>query len=742
MSNLTGQVAHYSILRNRASTVGRNLCLTIAGIFLCLPSSPLAAAQQKAKNVLVLFSFLQRQPASLELTEASIRARVPWPVNFSVAYLENPRFEEKSYRESLAETLRRGYGGEKPDLVMTASEPALRFATEYRDTIFPGVPIVFWAISSGLADQKMPGVTGVSSATGVRDTIDLALRLQPDTAAIAVITSVSETERDWLTAVHAELLRHQDKIREIDLVGTPGPQLLEGIAALPPHTVALFQLFPHDSDQPAIGTWDVLAVTTERLPTYSIFPALSLDRGGIGGAYYDDEKDCVLAGELAARVLKGERPDTIPVVHISNPQVRVDWRALRRWNIPESALPAGSLVLYREPTLWQRYRGYVVAALMVMFAQAFLIAGLLWQRARKRKAEAILRESEERFRLLAETTPAMIWMCDAEGKITYVNSRGRAFSGPDATAGYGDKWMEYIHPDDLPRMLNTIATALKVRRTLSYEYRLRRSDGEYRWMYDVASPRVNGDGSFAGFIGSAIDTTDQKLAKQALERVSGQLIEAQEKERRRIARELHDDICQRLGLLSLEIDQANRLSNGSHKNLEVIRNHCAEIADEVQALSGQLHSSKLDYLGLVAALKGFCEEISKKHEVRVGFTARDVPQHLSRDISLGLFRVTQEALHNAVKYSGTSRFAVELTGSAGDVHLEVRDWGSGFDVDEAKRSRGLGLVSMQERVNLVGGRFSIESALGEGTRITAVVPLVAEKESPAEAEAVSQTGLP
>ena len=377
---------------------------------------------------------------------------------------------------------------------------------------------------------------------------------------------------------------------------------------------------------------------------------------------------------------------------------------------------------YREPTLWQRYRGYVVAALSVMFAQALLIAGLLWQRARKRKAEAVLRESEERFRLLADSTPAMIWMCDAEGKITYVNSRGLAFGGPDPTAGYGDKWMEYIHPDDLPNILEYHLNGSEDRQTFSYEYRLRRSDGEYRWMYDVASPRVNGDGSFAGFIGSAIDTTDQKLAQQALEKVSGQLIEAQEKERRRIARELHDDICQRLGLLSLELDQANRSSNGSHKNLEEIRDHCVEIADEVQAMSRQLHSSKLDYLGLVPALKGFCEEISKKHEVRVEFTERDVPQHLSRDISLCLFRVTQEALHNAVKYSGASRFAVEVTGSAGEVQLEVRDWGMASMWIEAKRNRGLGLVSMQERVNLVGGRFSIESIPGEGTRIIAVVP--------------------
>src|SRR5277367_2054195 len=163
-------------------------------------------------------------------------------------------------------------------------------------------------------------------------------------------------------------------------------------------------------------------------------------------------------------------------------------------------------------------------------------------------------------------------MCDARGRITYLNERRIAFTGPDPEAGYGETWAAYVHPDDLKNVLDIVAQALKARQPFSREYRLRRSDGVYRWMFDLASPRVNGDGLFAGFIGSAIDVTDQKLAQQALEKVSGQLIEAQEKERSRIARDLHDDICQRLALLSMEIERANRTSNGpltaTKQNLE------------------------------------------------------------------------------------------------------------------------------------------------------------------------------
>jgi signal transduction histidine kinase len=278
-------------------------------------------------------------------------------------------------------------------------------------------------------------------------------------------------------------------------------------------------------------------------------------------------------------------------------------------------------------------------------------------------------------------------------------------------------------------VLDELWKALKEQRSFSKEYRLHRSDGAYRWMFDVASPRLNGDGSFAGFIGSAIDVTDQKIAQQALENVSGQLIEAQEKERTRIARDLHDDICQRLALLSMELEQAKSVSKGrvqATQGLEEIRKHCSEIAGDVQSLSHQLHSSKLDYLGVAAAIRGFSKEFSKQHGVSVEFTERDVPRHLPKDVSLCLFRVAQEALHNAVKYSGVSQFKVELSATGDEVQLVVTDAGAGFDLDETKENRGLGLVSMQERVHLVHGKFIVESKRGMGTRIVAIVPRVAE----------------
>jgi PAS domain S-box-containing protein len=708
----------------------------VLGLLLGFLSAPAAAAEPAVKNVLVLHNWANL-PQSWTLMESTVRARIPGQINFYTASVENPRFDEEVYQESLAETLRRGYGGVKLDVVIAATYPVLQFAMQYRDKMFPGVPIVFTDVGRPEGQKLWPGVTGVISPVGMRETIDLALHLHPNTNTVAIITGITEWDKYWLGVAHSELLHHQDKVREIDLIGPATQQIIEKVAELPPSTVVLFQLRPDDLTQPALEPIDVLAEVAQRLPTYSAWQGLALNRGGVGGAYRNLRKDAVLNGEIVARVLSGERPENIPIVHDSDLEDHVDWRALQRWHIPESALPPGTVVEYRQLTFWQRDRKYIVIAVVLIVAQALLIAGLLLQRARKRKAEAVLRESEERFRVMADTTPTLVWMCDARGRITYLNGRRIAFTGTDSNTDYGDNWITYVHPSDVEHVLGTLYEALKSKQPFSQEYRLRRSDGVYRWMFDVASPRVNGDGSFGGFIGSAIDTTDQQLAQQALAKVSGQLIEAQEQERSRIARDLHDDICQRLALLSMEIEQANRASNGSvaatKPNLAIIQKHCAEIATDVQTLSHQLHSATLDCLGVVAAIRAFCGELSRQHQVSVEFTERNVPKHLPRDISLCLFRIAQEALHNALKYSETHQFSVALCATEEEVQLVVRDAGAGFDVDEAKKHRGLGMVSMQERVNLVHGRFSVESKPGQGTRIFAAVPFVAENEDSPEA---------
>jgi signal transduction histidine kinase len=206
-----------------------------------------------------------------------------------------------------------------------------------------------------------------------------------------------------------------------------------------------------------------------------------------------------------------------------------------------------------------------------------------------------------------------------------------------------------------------------------------------------------------------------RTSEEAVADVSRRLIEAQERERNRIARELHDDICQRLSLLAVTLT-----ARGERE----LHEQAAEITADLQALSHRLHSSRLELLGIAGAIRHFCEEFADQQKVRVDFEAGDLPGRLPSEVSLSLFRILQEALQNAAKHSGAQHFDVQLRGGQDEVHMVVKDDGRGFDVASARGGRGIGLVSMEERIKLVNGELSIQSKPQRGTTIYARVRLV------------------
>jgi len=702
-------------------------CSLFLGLVLVI-SPTVSQEVPAAKNVLVLNSFTNRDSfIELEPFKATLRTHLSMPVNFNVEYLESTRFDDEGYRRGLSETLLHAYSKPPTDLIVVGSYPALRFVLDYRKHMFAGVPIVFVGVDpTRIEGQKnWPGVTGVTSTADVRGSLSLALRFHPDTQNVVLLSGVSEFESYWDDRFRKEVYRDQQNLKLIEVAGLLPRAALDRVSKLPPHTIVFAQVISQDSADSDLKVFDLIRAISQRFPTYSIFN-YCFDRGCVGGSYPDSEEDGKRAGEIAARVLSGEKPENIPVEAGSASRAMVDWRQLRHWNIPESALPPGTVILYREPTLWESGRKYFLAGIAVIVVQALLIFGLFWQRARKRKAEAVLRESENRFRVMADSTPSLIWMCDEQGKVTYLNEQWVVFTGLDKSAGYGGMWLASVHPEDLPSASDALSKALRSHKPFSNECRLRRQDGVYRWMFGVASPRVDGDGCFAGFIGSAVDVTDQKVAREALEKVSGQLIEGQEKERRRLARELHDDICQRLAMLSLRIEKASkgwgsgRVSMG--EQLEQIWKQCSDLTGDVQALSHELHPSILDNLGLATAVKSFCREVAEQSGVTVEFFGRNIPNSLPPEVSLSLFRVVQEAVHNAIKYSGQKHFEVRLQGEPDHVQLEVSDKGVGFDATNGLSGGGLGLVSMAERIYQVNGTFEIDSRPNAGTRIRACVP--------------------
>jgi PAS domain S-box-containing protein len=251
---------------------------------------------------------------------------------------------------------------------------------------------------------------------------------------------------------------------------------------------------------------------------------------------------------------------------------------------------------------------------------------------------ARVRQSEARLKQVTDIAPVLIWMSGPDTLFNYFNKHWLDFTGRPLQHELGHGWTHGLHADDRAVYESTYHDAFMQRQPFRTEFRLRRSDGEYRSLLDVGVPAHDHDGSFAGFVGSCVDITTAKIADHALASVSGRLIEAQEQERSRLARELHDDINQRLALLAIELEQlrldpphakrelARRIDNLEQTTLEISR--------DVQALSHELRSSKLDFLGLVAAFTGFCREFAQQKKVSVNFTHANVPASVPRHISL------------------------------------------------------------------------------------------------------------
>ncbi|MFZ0580932.1 MAG: PAS domain S-box protein [Candidatus Acidiferrales bacterium] len=346
--------------------------------------------------------------------------------------------------------------------------------------------------------------------------------------------------------------------------------------------------------------------------------------------------------------------------------------------------------------------------------------------ARKRIEDG-LQESQQRFQIMADTAPVMIWMMGTDKLFNFFNKQWLEFTGRSLDQALRAGWSESVHPNDLEHTSKTYSSSFDARLPFSAEYRMRRADGNYGWVFDTGVPRYTPTREFAGYIGSCLDITDRIRAEQGVIDLSGRLISAQEEERSRIARELHDDFSQRLALLAIQLGQASQSLPHTDKALSdsllAMWERTTELSADIHKLSHQLHSSKLHHLGLLAAAKSLCEETGKQHHVQIEFLHCEMPEEISPDMGLCFFRIVQEALNNIVKHSGAKQAHVEFVGSPSMIRLRIVDAGVGFDPTSMAARGGLGLASMRERLRLLGGTIALHSSPMEGTEIVAEVPL-------------------
>jgi PAS domain S-box-containing protein len=352
------------------------------------------------------------------------------------------------------------------------------------------------------------------------------------------------------------------------------------------------------------------------------------------------------------------------------------------------------------------------------------LSGIARDITERKRAEEALRASEERLKVFVKNVPAGVAMLDREMRYLQVSDRWCADYGVDASQMLGRSHYE-IFPDIPQRWKEVHRRGLEGETLRAEEDRWDRQGGFTTWVRWEIRPWKTPNGGVGGILIFSEQITQRKQMEEALSGMARRLLEAQEHERARIARELHDDINQRLALLAVELEQLQGNPSEVQKGVQELRKQTTEISDAVQALSHDLHSSQLEYLGVVAGMKSWCKEFGDRQGVQID-CRHDVRNVLPPEIGLCLFRVLQEALHNAAKHSGVKRIEVQLAENSGEIHLIVRDLGKGFDIEAARQGRGLGLTSMRERVRLVNGTITIESKAMGGTTIHVRVPFESE----------------
>jgi PAS domain S-box-containing protein len=817
---------------------------------------PCAQTQVKPVRRVLVVNELGISAPSIALEDQAIRAELeksPYQIELYREYLETTLFPDGVSQQMFHESYIRKYRDLKPDVIIAVGPASINFMVDSHKRYFPGSPIVFCGSTEG--QVKYPRLdsefTGIWELPAPNKTLDAALRLLPATRHVALISGGSPFDRQAKAVVQNALRSYESRLDLQYLTALNMPALLDRLRHLPKDTIVIHISFYQD----AAGTNFIdalqslpLILSAADAPTFTLADTV-FGQGSVGGYIISYAAEGRIAGDMAVRILKGARPQNIPIVNGASVYM-FDWRALRRWGLPEKNLPPGSLVLYRTQTFWELNKRYMIAGVFLLLAQTLLIIALLWHRAKRRRvekslyesearlreaqniahcgswlwdvakdethwseemyrilglspnsvtpssrllhlenepyyttklhaalqthqiygvehtivrpdgelrtvvelgqpkydahgrpvsvigtlldvteqrrAEQSLRESEQRFRILADSAPVMMWIAGLDKGCIDFNRGWLEFTGRPLALELGHGWAEGVHACDLQKCLSIYVTAFDARHEFTMEYRLRRHDGEYRWVTDSGVPRFSPNGTFLGYIGCCIDINDQKEAQLTRLELSRRLMNAQEDERSRIGRELHDSIGQSIAVLSFQMQRAGlqlseRLAT-EHFNLAELAGKLQDIGIQVSRLSHQLHSSELEYLGLGIAVTELCREFSEQYPITVDCSCLDLPKDLDHNVAVSFLRITQEALHNIAKHSQAENVQIELTATQNELTLLIRDDGVGFEMNKSRTAVGMGLISMRERIHLVGGEFEISSYPQQGTKIVARAP--------------------
>jgi signal transduction histidine kinase len=350
----------------------------------------------------------------------------------------------------------------------------------------------------------------------------------------------------------------------------------------------------------------------------------------------------------------------------------------------------------------------------------------------QKRVESELRASEERLELAHAVAGIGAWDWNISTDVTRCcGSYGSLYGLPRIQqAPPSEQWLNLIHPDDRERVREELRQALVGSLRYDTEFRVLLPDGSVRWLMGKGQVYRDAQGTAVRMLGVNLDITDRKTTADQLRALSASLITAQEEERGRISRELHDDLVQRLALMAMDlgklVSQAKPVPPSLRKELRGLQERVVQAAELTRHIAHELHPLILEDLGIVTALRSLCEEFARREEVEVKFISDDLSQSLTRETVSCLYAVAKESLMNIAKHACAKRVQVRLEGTHGLITLTISDDGIGFAAGRDQVGHGLGILNMRERVGWANGRFSLESQAGHGTLLCVEIPVTGE----------------
>src|SRR5436309_984135 len=365
--------------------------LTIGVVWLAIGA---AAHAEIPRRMLILHGANTLIPGNViveRMIRATVAAGTPQPIDFDWEAFDAPSLANSHYESAFASLLRQKYGDRKFDIVMTVQTPALDFVLKHRNQLWPDAAIVFLGVSESALRRRSLGrrITGLAGSIDFAGTLRLGFRLQPNATRVVVVSGVAETDQSWIPLVRNALRPFEGRVKVTYLTNHSLPQILNAVSTLPQDTLVLYTSMFEDAAGRTTIPRDVIIqlASVSAAPVYGFYESF-IGLGIVGGAVTNFDRNAQRVGKLVARILAGENPDDIPI-ELSPPALpTVDWRQLKHWGLNEKLLPPDTVVLFRQPTLWQEYRWHIFAVAAVLVVESLLVVALLMQRRRRKLAES------------------------------------------------------------------------------------------------------------------------------------------------------------------------------------------------------------------------------------------------------------------------------------------------------------------------------------------------------------------